>query len=131
MEEKSKLVEKIGIVILSLVILGAGVLLLKEEEAPVTFVPSTENNKEVVSGAKEAKQAEAVKASSTAPKGKISINSASTEDLDSLPGIGPVLAQRIVDYRKQNGSFKSLEEIMEVSGIGEAKFGKMKSLISL
>lgn len=61
---------------------------------------------------------------------KINLNTASLEQLDSLPGIGPVYAQRIIDYRKKK-SFVSIEEIMEIQGIGEKTFEKIKELISI
>lgn len=60
----------------------------------------------------------------------ISINSAKVEDLDTLPGIGPSIAQRIVDYRSQN-AFSSLEQLKEVKGIGDKLFDKIKDLITL
>lgn len=61
-------------------------------------------------------------------KGKININTASKSDLESLPGIGPVYAQRIIDYRLGN-PFDSIEETMEIKGIGEKTFEKIKDLI--
>ena len=61
----------------------------------------------------------------------ININTASKEELETLPGIGEVLAQRIIDYRRTNGYFKSIEEIKEVSGIGEKKFEAIKDLITV
>lgn len=61
----------------------------------------------------------------------ISINSASLEELDTLPGIGPAIAQRIIDYRDDNNGFKSLEELMEVSGIGEKTYAQLEDLITL
>ena len=59
----------------------------------------------------------------TAPAitGPLNINTATAEQLDTLPGIGPVLAQRIVDYRTANGGFRAVEELLNVSGIGNAK----------
>ena len=50
----------------------------------------------------------------------VNINTAGVDELDSLPGIGPVLAQRIVDYRTEHGPFRSAEELMQVEGIGRA-----------
>lgn len=61
----------------------------------------------------------------------ISINKATAEELTSLPGIGEAKASAILSYREKNGPFLSKEEIMEVSGIGEKLFGRMKDLISL
>jgi competence protein ComEA len=64
-----------------------------------------------------------------APGEKININTASAEDLDKLPEIGPVKAQAIVDYRKANGKFASIEDVMKVSGIKEGTFAKIKDYI--
>jgi competence protein ComEA len=62
---------------------------------------------------------------------KININSATADELQKLPGVGPKVAQRIVDYRKQNGAFKKIEDIMKVSGIGEKIFTRMKDMITV
>src|SRR5206468_518563 len=61
----------------------------------------------------------------------VNINTATKEELDALPGIGPVKAQAIVDYRAKNGPFKTPEDIMKVSGIKEGEFSKLKGLISV
>ncbi|MFQ5398458.1 MAG: helix-hairpin-helix domain-containing protein [Anaerolineae bacterium] len=61
----------------------------------------------------------------------ININTATAEELDTLPGIGPSTAQKILDYRDENGPFAAIEDIMKVSGIGEAKFNKIKDLITI
>ena len=59
----------------------------------------------------------------------VNINTATKEELDALPGIGPVKAQAIVDYRTKNGPFKTPEDIMKVSGIKEGTFAKIKDQI--
>jgi competence protein ComEA len=61
----------------------------------------------------------------------ININTASLEELDSLPGIGPTTAQKIIDYRDANGPFGQIEDIMNVSGIGPATFEELKDLITV
>ncbi|GLY90051.1 hypothetical protein Airi02_079800 [Actinoallomurus iriomotensis] len=63
------------------------------------------------------------------PAAPIDLNSATAGQLDQLPGVGPVLAQRIVDYRTQHGGFRSVDELRQVSGIGEAKFADVKGLV--
>jgi competence protein ComEA len=59
----------------------------------------------------------------------IDLNSATLEQLDTLPGVGPVLAQRILDWRSEHGRFGSTDELREVSGIGEATFADIKPLV--
>ncbi|HRE12878.1 MAG TPA: helix-hairpin-helix domain-containing protein, partial [Usitatibacteraceae bacterium] len=61
----------------------------------------------------------------------VNINSATKEQLESLDGIGPVKAQAIVDYRKKNGPFKTLEDVKKVDGVGDATFDKIKKDIAL
>jgi len=61
----------------------------------------------------------------------VNINSADKNELDKLPGIGPSLADRIVEYRQENGSFRDLSELKNVAGIGETKFNQIKDKLSL
>lgn len=63
--------------------------------------------------------------------GIINLNTAGLNDLDKLDGIGPAIAQRIIDYREKNGTFKDINEIKMVSGIGEALFSKIKEKIGI
>jgi competence protein ComEA len=63
--------------------------------------------------------------------GTININTASATDLEGLPGIGAKTAQRIVEYRQKNGPFKKVEELMNVRGVGEKNFLKLKNQISV
>jgi competence protein ComEA len=61
---------------------------------------------------------------------KININTAAQAALEELPGIGPALAQRIIDYRDENGPFEQPEDVMNVSGIGPATYEKLEELIT-
>lgn len=72
-------------------------------------------------------------ASTAQPQGTllININTATVDELESLPGIGPVTAQKIIDHRTQYGSFQTIEAIMDVKGIGPATFERIKELITV
>ena len=63
--------------------------------------------------------------------GPININRATLRQLDGLDGIGPVIAGRIIEYRKKNGSFLTIENLQKVSGIGAAKFAQIKSKVRI
>jgi competence protein ComEA len=65
------------------------------------------------------------------PRGPININRASAKEFDGLAGIGPVIAKRIVEYRRVNGPFMTIEDLQKVSGIGSAKFEEFKSKVSV
>lgn len=62
---------------------------------------------------------------------KININYATQEELETLPGIGPVLAQRIIEYREEYGPFVDIEELINVEGIGEALLDRIRDLITV
>lgn len=64
-------------------------------------------------------------------EGLVNINTATEAELDTLPRIGPVIAKRIIAHRKEHGNFKSVEELMNVSGIGEKTFARLKDLITI
>ena len=66
-----------------------------------------------------------------APPQPVHLNSATLEELDTLPGIGPVTAQKILDYRTEHGAFSSVDELDAVPGIGPARLAELKDLVDL
>ncbi|MFF9091897.1 helix-hairpin-helix domain-containing protein [Streptomyces sp. NPDC014802] len=64
-----------------------------------------------------------------APVAPVSLNTATVDQLDALPGVGPVLARHIVDYRTQHGGFRSVDELREVNGIGDRRFADLRELV--
>ena len=62
---------------------------------------------------------------------KVNINTASQSELDELPGIGPSTAQKIIEYREENGNFEKIEDVQNVKGIGDAKFEEIKDKITV
>ncbi|WP_078630418.1 ComEA family DNA-binding protein [Streptomyces roseochromogenus] len=65
----------------------------------------------------------------TGPAAPVSLNTATADQLDTLPGVGPVLAQHIIDYRTQHGGFRSVDELREVNGIGDRRFSDLRNLV--
>ena len=65
------------------------------------------------------------------PGGAVNLNTATVDQLDELPGVGPVTAQSIVDWRTDNGPFRSVEDLLEVRGIGEATVGDLRDLVTV
>jgi competence protein ComEA len=63
--------------------------------------------------------------------GKVNLNTASLAELDALPGVGPALGQRILDYRAAHGSFRSVDDLRHVPGIGDAKYAELKDLVAV
>jgi competence protein ComEA len=64
-----------------------------------------------------------------APGAPVALNTATVDQLDTLPGVGPVLAQHIIDYRTQHGGFRSVDELREVNGIGDRRFADLRNLV--
>ncbi|MFF4727155.1 helix-hairpin-helix domain-containing protein [Streptomyces mirabilis] len=67
--------------------------------------------------------------SGAAPSAPVSLNTATVDQLDTLPGVGPVLAQHIIEYRTQHGGFRSVDELREVNGIGDRRFSDLQKLV--
>ncbi|WP_369246522.1 helix-hairpin-helix domain-containing protein [Streptomyces sp. R41] len=68
-------------------------------------------------------------AAGAAPSAPVALNTATVDQLDGLPGVGPVLAQHIIDYRTQHGGFRSVDELREVNGIGDRRFSDLRNLV--
>ena len=73
----------------------------------------------------------AMAAGKPAPTAKVNINTASVEQLTALPGVGPKLAARIVEYRQKSGTFRSTQELMNVKGVGEKNYAKIEAWLSV
>jgi len=76
-------------------------------------------------------RADSVDDSAGASGGLIALNHASVTDLEGLPGVGPVLAQRIIDHRERHGPFETVEDLLDVSGIGEAKLAGLRDYVAV
>ena len=78
-----------------------------------------------------AQETDSTPAAKTAAAGKINLNSATAEQLATLPGIGPATARLIIEHRTKVGKFNRVEELMNVKGIGEKRFESLKDLLTL
>lgn len=120
-DKKQKIYNNIGILLVIGIVGGTGLLLVKYSDDKKEPIKITEPTKE-----------EQVKgATTTQVSAKVNINTATVSELDKLKGIGPATAQKIIDYRTQNGPFKAVEDIKNVKGIGDAKLEAIKEEISL
>ena len=126
------------IVLIGGLILGSFILMAKRRLTPSLKIQITNSQQSIVHSGQESQIQTNPKVSmvSNIKKKKlqafiININTAEAEDFQLLPGVGPKTAERIIEYRKNNGKFKQKEGIMEVKGIGEGKFEKWKDLITI
>jgi competence protein ComEA len=93
--------------------------------------PVADGQQIVVPSKREAAQALAGGSVAGAAGGRVHLNSATLDQLDELPGIGPVTAQKILDYRTEHGAFGSVEELDAVPGIGPATLAELRDLVDL
>lgn len=101
------------------------------EDGQRLWVPSAVPTPEPETSGGERSQTVELPTGTPSSQNPININTASAAELESLPKIGPVIAQAIIDYRQANGPFSAIEEIIEVKGIGPAIFEAIKELITV
>ena len=102
--------------------------LVVDRTAAIPYIAPTDSGAGHVSIRPEAPDSVHISASPSSP---INLNTASAAHLQTLPGIGPALAQRIVDYRHQIGAFRSADQLLQVKGIGSVTFGRLKSQVTV
>ncbi len=119
-----RIYNNIGILLMTGIIGGTGLLFIKysdDKKEPIKITHSKQTPEQnTITPAESAVQAK-----------KVNINRGTLEELDALLGIGPAMAQKIIDWRNQNGPFKVLEDLKKVPGIGETKFENIKDQVSL
>lgn len=106
------------------------VLLMLLAVTAMAVVPAAAARQEKAPQAPAAKSSPASKAAPV-PTSPVNLNTATQAQLEALPGVGPKAAQRILEYRKQNGPFKKAEDLMNVKGFGEKTFLKLKPMLTV
>lgn len=126
------------ILLLATSLIGGGVLMLKENnKEPQTLTVKDSGNNLALNNAQPTAEVageqttSSLQKSSQTKSGLININTADQSELEELEGIGPTLAQRIIIYRETNGPFSSIEELKDVSGIGDKKFEGLKNSVTV
>jgi len=110
---------------------AAGGLLPEADPASVNAAALVTDGQQIAVGVPGAGPAPAADGTPAVAGGPVDLNTATVADLDTLPGIGPVLAQRIVDHRTESGAFTSVEQLDDVSGIGPALYAEVSPLVTV
>ena len=108
------------------IVLLAGGFKLKANQASVNLARVLTDGEQIIVG-----KIGAQSASGTQSSNLISLNTSSASQLEDLPGVGPALAGRIVDWREANGGYKTKEDLLNVAGIGDKLFASIKDLVTL
>ena len=118
----------IGIVLVQVILISAGLILISTNTGKEALTTYTAPTDEIENGPSQTPQ---VTGTSTERSLVVSINVGTQEELGLLPGIGKKTAQAIIDYREKNGEFKNLEDVKNVSGIGDQTYQDILPFISL
>jgi competence protein ComEA len=110
-------------------IANAGGLRRGAERAGVNFAAPVSDGQQVVVPQRGAAVAVGVGGAAPASTGPVSLSSATAEQLEALPGVGPATAEKIVAYRQQHGAFRSVDELDAISGIGPARIADLRGLV--
>ena len=103
---------------------GQKVYIPNKNEKITEYITASSGNNVIVEENKNSESTEG-------KENKVNINTANQSELDSLPGIGPSIAQRIIEYREENGNFQKIEDLQNVKGIGDAKFSNIKDNVTV
>ena len=102
----------------------------KADLALVNLAAPLADGTQIVVPARVPARAAAAGRSPAAPAGPVHLNTATLEELDALPGVGPVTAQKILDYRQQHGAFANVDELDAIPGIGPARLDQLRDLVA-
>lgn len=108
---------------------AAGGFTLKADQNSLNLAKVLEDGEQILISSIDASQSQSTQANSGTNNGKVNINTADLTLLQTLNGVGPSTAQKIIDYRSANGKFKAIEDLKKVSGIGDKTFEKFKDQI--
>lgn len=110
---------------------AAGGFTKNADETSLNLAQSLEDESKIYVGSKKDKKSDEAAADTGDSTGKVNLNTATIEELMTLPGIGEVRARAILDFREKNGNFQKVEDLLEVEGIKEGIFQKLESLIAV